>query len=288
MGQRPHEPARTPVTPAGMHRETLTFLLASACAAAPLAGQLRPLEPTQWEVFDGAKTVAVAAGFGVHWDQRASLAGTEGRLVELGNFQGTWRSGRIAVEGAGTPYRFFRDERRFAPAFGGALDSSGPDRHDVGDYRLATTVLLTPPGCPAAGVLRFGVRIPTTTNGVGIDRDATDFFALLGGRLDHGPLRLTAESGVGVYGTRYVDFEQSDVLVYSLGAEVRAGPVTPTVALLGQKDGTSKEVRGNEDLSEVRLGVRAGERYWVQAQLVKGLATFSPATGLLVSAGLSR
>ena len=271
-----------------MHWKTIAMLLASACAAAPAGAQLRPLEPAQWEVFDGGKTVALSAGAGVHRGQRASLAGTEGRLVELGNFQATWRSGRIAVEGAGTPYRFFRDRSRFAPAFGGARDENGPDRHDVGDYRLATTHRLTPPGRAAAGVLRFGVRIPTTTNAVGIDRDATDFFALVGGRIDTGPLRLTGESGVGVYGTRYVDFEQSDVLVYSLGAEIPLAAVTPSLALLGQKDGVSKEVRGNEDLSELRVGLRVGRSRWVRAQFVKGLATFSPAAGLLLSAGVSR
>jgi hypothetical protein len=261
---------------------------AAACWAAPAGAQLRPLEPTQWEVFEPGSVVALTAGGGVHWKQRAALAGTTGRLVELGNFQATWRSGRIAVEGAGTAYRFFRDESRFAPAFGGARDENGPDRHDVGDYRLATTILLTPPAQAAAAVLRFGVRIPTTTNTVGIDRDQTDFFALVGGRVKAIRLRLTGETGVGVYGTRYPNFEQSDVLVYSLAAELPFGMVTPSVALLGQKDGTSAILRGNEDLSELRLGIRVGARRWAQAQLVKGLATFSPRAGVLLAAGLAR
>ena len=265
----------------------ILFALTAGCAA-PTAAQLRPLEPAQWEVFEGGTTVAVTAGVGVHWDQRAALAGTTGRLVELGNFQATWRSGRIAVEGAGTAYRFFRDESRFAPAFGGARDENGPDRHDVGDYRLATTVLLTPAQRPAAAVLRFGVRIPTTTNDVGIDRDQTDFFALVGGRLIASRLRLSGETGVGVYGTRYSNFEQSDVLVYSLAAELPLGAVTPGIALMGQKDGTSAILRGNEDLSELRLGVRVGTRYWLKAQLVKGLETFSPRAGLLLAAGFAR
>jgi hypothetical protein len=275
-----------------MGRRTIrarTILLALAAAsAAPAAAQLRPLEPAQWEVFDAGTTVAATAGGGVHWDQRAALAGTTGRLVELGNFQATWRSGRIAVEGAGTSYRFFRDESRFAPAFGGARDENGPDRHDVGDYRLATTVLLTPAQHSAAAVLRFGVRIPTTSNQVGIDRDQTDFFALVGGRVVANRLRLSGETGVGVYGTRYPNFEQSDVLVYSLAAELPLGLVTPGAALLGQKDGTSAILRGNEDLSELRLGIRVGTRYWLRAQLVKGLERFSPRAGLLLAAGLAR
>ncbi|MBW3628825.1 MAG: hypothetical protein KY464_05960 [Gemmatimonadetes bacterium] len=264
------------------------ILVAIARFAAPGAAQLRPLEPTQWEVFEAGTKFVASAGGGIHWDQRAALAGTEGRLLELGNFQASWRSGRMAVEGAGTAYRFFRDQSRFAPAFGGALDENGPDRHDVGDYRLATTLLLTPPASTTAAVLRFGVRIPTTSNDVGIDRDQTDFFALVGGRIQAQRFWVAAETGVGVYGTRYPNFEQSDVLVYALSAQLPLGVLTPSLGLLGQKDGTSAILRGNEDLSELRLGVRLGRAHWVQAQLVKGLAAYSPGAGLLISGGAIR
>ena len=61
-----------------------------------------------------------------------------------------------------------------------------------------------------------------------------------------------------------------------------------TAVIVGHQDGHGWEVRGNEDLSELRVGVRVGRSRWVQAQFVKGLATFSPAAGLLLSAGVSR
>jgi hypothetical protein len=254
------------------------------------AAQLRPLEPMAWEVFDGGRTLAATLGAGVHRDQRASLAGTQGRLVELANFQVTWRNDRIALEASGTPLRLLEDQTRFAEAFGGALDQTGPHRHDSGDYRLATAVLLTPPSWRrAAGIVRFGTRLPTTNNREGLDRDQTDFFGLVGARLRAPHLRVAAETGVGIYGTRYPNFEQSDLWIYAASAELPLGKVTPMASLLGQMDWSSgAQLRGNEDLSELRAGVRVGSAYWVQAQVVKGLATFSPSTGVLLSVGRSR
>ena len=269
----------------------LFALIAVAVAGVtPASAQLRPLQPLAWEVFDAGRSTSGWVGMGVHREQRASLAGTEGRLAEAGNFQGTWRSGRVAVEAAGTVYRFLRDEERFAPAFGGALDEEGPDRSDSGDYRLLTTVLLTPPDRhgPAAA-LRFGTRLPTTNNRVGLDRDQTDFFGLVAGRAPLGPLRLAAETGVGIYGTRYADFEQSDLWIYAASAELPAGALTASAALLGQMDLSAGEpLRGNEDLAELRAGLRLGRARWLQAQLVRGLTPFSPSLGVLLSAGVTR
>lgn len=257
--------------------------------ATPAPAQLRPLEPLAWEVFDAGRSVGAWAGVGVHAEQRASLAGTAGRLVEAGNFQATWRSGRVALEAAGTVYRLLEDQERFAPAFGGALDREGPRRSDSGDYRLLTTVLLTPPDRPAAAALRFGTRLPTTDNRVGLDRDQTDFFGLLAGRAPLGPLRLAGESGVGIYGTRYPAFEQSDLWIYAASAELPAGALTASATVLGQMDWSAGEpLRGNEDLAELRLGARWGRSLWVQAHFVRGLTAFSPRAGALLSAGATR
>jgi hypothetical protein len=267
-------------------------MLAAAVAACPGsgAGQLRPLEPMAWEVFDTGRSLAATVGVGGYQEQRASLAGTEGRLLELPNFQLTWRSARIAVEASGTPLRFFEDRARFAEAFGGALDQTGPHRHDSGDYRLATAVRLTPTHWSrTTAVVRFGTRLPTTNNREGLDRDQTDFFGLVGGRLRTSRLRLAAETGVGIYGTRYVNFEQSDLWLYSASAELPLGALTPMASLLGQMDWSSgAQLRGNEDLSELRVGARLGSGLWLQAQLVKGLATFSPGWGAQLSVGVVR
>ena len=84
---------------------------------------------------------------------------------------------------------------------------------------MSTSVLLTPPEWRAQAALRFGTRLPTSDNAVGLDRDRTDFFALAGGRLRGERLSVAGEAGVGIFGTRSEHHEQSDALVYSLAAE---------------------------------------------------------------------
>ncbi len=267
-----------------------TVALAAALAllsVAPARAQLRPLDPAEWRVWEG-RTLVAGAGGGAFTRQRASLAGTEGRLLEAGNFSFSWRTGRVALEGGGTVQRFFRVEERFAAPHGGARPVESGGLHDAGDYRIATVVRLTPENAGALAVLRFGTRLPTTDNRVGLDRDQTDFFAMLGGRMGRGALRVSAETGVSINGTRDPGFEQSDVWVYLLRVE-RAGALTPSLTLTGHEDGLPRRtIRGNEDLGEVRLGLRAGRRRWVEAALVKGYTPFSPGVGVIVQAGVER
>jgi len=263
--------------------------LALALLPAGAGAQLRPLEAAPWRIFEAGRTVTAGAGMAVYHRQRASLAGTEGRLLELGNFQAAWRSGRIAVEAAGTVYRSLREDRALIAPYEGVEPRDGSRRADAGDYRVSTTVLLTPADAPAQAVVRFGTRLPTTDNSVGLERDRTDFYALLGGRLRRGALAAAGEAGVGIYGTRSPNHEQSDAIVYALSAEYALGRVTPTLALLGHADPFDAWTpRGNEDLAELRAGVRVGGRYWVEAQWVRGLAEFSPRSGLVLSAGTER
>ena len=73
---------------------------------------------------------------------------------------------------------------------------------------------------------------------------------------------------------------------YSFGIELALGPIRSTASMVGHKDGLESDVRGNEDLNELRFGVRAGDRYWIQAAAVKGLAEFSPGGGLLLMFGI--
>ena len=260
-----------------------------ALAISPARAQLRPYDPIDWAIYDEGRSLSASVGTSTLWDQRASLAGTEGRLHELGMFQASTRVGRIDLEAAGTIYRILIEERSFAPPVPSTDPKALGRRGDHGDYRLSTTVMLTPAAGPAAAVLRFGTRIPTTDNRVGLERDQTDFFALLGGRVDHGALRASLELGVGIHGTREPDFEQSDVLVYATTLTFRSGAIQPSLVLLGHSHGTSDRViRGNEDLSEVRLQVRAGRNRWVQLQATRGLTPFSPAAGLTITAGMAR
>lgn len=262
---------------------------AAALAALPVAAsaQLRPLEPFEWRMFQDGRTVSAQVGGGWLADQRASRAGTEGTLVEAGNFRAFWRTGRVVLEAGGTVQRRFDEASRFAPAEPDVRPADGGERRDAGDYRVLTAVRLTSEGAPVAAALRFGARLPTTDNTVGLDRDATDFFATLGGRAARGRMALQAEAGVGIFGTREAAFEQDDLLIYALRAEYAAGPVVPMVTVVGQQVGSGHgEIRGNESLGEVRMGVRAGGRRWVLAEAVAGYTDFSPGLGVLVSAGM--
>lgn len=278
------------MTGAALKPYVRTLLLAAcavlACAPAARA-QLRPLEPFEWRMFYGGRSVSAQVGGGWMQGQRASLAGTEGTLVEAGNFRAFWRTGRVVLEAGGTVQRFFDEESRFAPAEPDVLADDDGRRRDAGDYRVLTTVRLTREGAPVAAALRFGARLPTTDNTVGLDRDVTDFFATVGGRVARGRVALQGEAGVGIFGTREREFEQDDLLIYALRAEYAAGPLQPMLTVVGQQVGTGhQEIRGNESLGEVRLGVRAGRRRWVLAEVVKGYTEFSPDVGVLVSAGM--
>ncbi|HSU13887.1 hypothetical protein [Longimicrobium sp.] len=255
----------------------------------PARAQLRPLDAFDWRLFDGDGVVMGEVGGGWMRDQRASLAGTEGTLVEAGSFRAFWRTGRVVIEAGGTVQRFFREDGRFAPADPEVTPDADGRRHDAGDYRIATAVRLTGEGAPVVAVLRFGTRLPTTDNRVGLDRDATDFFATLGGRARRGRVAVQAEAGVGIFGTRDPDFEQDDLLVYALKAEYDGGLVAPAVTVLGQQVGAGHhEIRGNESLGEVRAGLRIGRREYLRAEIVHGYTGFSPSWGVLVSAGVVR
>lgn len=77
--------------------------------------------------------------------------------------------------------------------------------------------------------------------------------------------------------------EQSDVFAYAVSAGWRGAWLSPMISLAGQAGGSGG--RGNEALSELRAGVRIGQRRWVQVSAVRGLVPFSPAGGILMSAG---
>jgi hypothetical protein len=261
----------------------------SLFSLAHASGQLRPLEPFDWDALRASSTLQVSLRAAWLHEQRASLAGTIGELFELGEARVLWRVGSVVIELAGTPQRWFSDDGEFAAPTGGA--ESPPEdgqRHDSGDYRVATAVRLTSNGARSA-VLRFGTRLPTTDNRVGLDRDQTDFFALLGADQQAGNWHLAGEAGVGINGTRVANYEQLDVLLYAVQVQRRAGAFGVGLTMLGQEDLKAREarhIRGNEDLGELRLSLRAGRQRWFEVVLVRGIREFSPELGVLIGAGI--
>jgi hypothetical protein len=257
------------------------------CFIAPQSqAQLRPLEPARWRLFSEAATLSVEIGGSMLIDQRASLAGETGNLWEAGNFSLAWRTGRVILEASGTAQRFFRETSTFDDPYPDVEPAHDGRRHDSGDYRVSTTVRLTPSAWPIDGIVRFGTRLPTTDNTTGLDRDAVDFFATIGASRSVRFASFSGEAGLGIHTTREQRFEQDDLFLYSGRAELRAGPFIPSAAIIGQIHGTGhSEIRGVEDLGEIRLGVRVGRARWLRAEYVKGYETFSPSYGFIVTAG---
>ncbi|HEX9109767.1 MAG TPA: hypothetical protein VF832_21135 [Longimicrobiales bacterium] len=260
--------------------------LAAALAPSRAAAQLRPLEPLPWEVLAPGTTALARLGGGLLGGQRASLAGTEGRLLQLGNWQAAWRTGRVALELGGTALNIFDDRSRWAdPADGAALRFGR--RVDAGELRLTTAVRLTPAAWPAAAALRFGARLPTGSHVRGLEREETDFLGTLGLAWAKGALSAAAEAGIGIFGTRVPGFTQEDDLIFAARAGYRLGPLRPELVLTGQSSPLRyRRPRGVEDLRELRLGARAGTRRWLEAYWVHGLTPFSPSSGVLLGMGM--
>ncbi|CAN5788698.1 hypothetical protein BH23GEM6_BH23GEM6_01230 [soil metagenome] len=264
------------------------LIILVALAPGTSAAQLRPLEPLPWRVMDQNTTLIVDAGFGIHHDQRASLAGTTGKLLESGNLLAAWRSGRIAIEAGGTVNRRFHDRVRYAEPHP-TVEHHGPQREDSGDYNIGTIVRLTPGESPDMLALRFGTRLPNSNDRVGIDRDRADFYALIGGQLRRQGLRVAAEGGVGIFGSHDLRYEQADPLLYAVSSDYTLGPATLSALFLGHRAGFGGWVqRGNESRSELRLGAGIGHRHRLRFSYVHGLADHSPSRGWLIGVGAVR
>lgn len=250
---------------------------------------MRPLDHADWRLITGNGTFTARAGASRLFDQRASLAGTTGDLWEAGIVTLAWRTGRVTLEASGTAQRFFQENERFAEPYADVIPTDDGHRHDSGDYRIGTSVRLTPDDSRVTGAVRFGTRLPTTDNTTGLDRDALDFFGTIGAAGSVSSLLLSGEAGIGIHSTRETRFEQEDVLLYSLRAEMTGFRLVPSVEVLGQRHGTTHAaIRGVEDLGEVRAGIRVGSTFFMSIEGVVGYETFSPARGLIVLAGYRR
>ncbi len=283
---RPTPRAGAPADPRTRRAAHLALVLAALLSLpGGAAAQLRPLEPAPWEVFEAGTGIYSRVGGSLFWRQRASLAGTEGRLLELGSYQAAWRTGRVALEVGGSALRIFDDRSRWADPAEGAVSYFGR-RVDAGELRMGTSLRLTPERWAAGALLRFGARLPTASHVKGLDREETDFLSTLALAWRRGPLLAAAEAGIGILGTRLPDFTQEDDLVYAARLGWRLGLLRPELTFAGQSSPLHyRRPRGVEDLRELRLGLRAGGRRWLEATWVHGFVPFSPRSGLLLAAG---
>jgi hypothetical protein len=256
--------------------------MAVACWAASAGAQLRPLDPGDFDVLDH-QSWRMETGAGVLGGQRASLAGTSGNLLEIGVTRIVWSLGRVALELSGTLLRVYEDEEVFTEPVGGARPSDGRRRIDAGDTRVSTLVRLSGPAASTPWYLRFGTRLPSTDNRVGLGRDQTDFFTTVAVRPEWGTWVVTGEFGLGINGTRDTGNEQIDPLLFAVTATRTMGNIRPLLEATGQHDPRSnRDRRGNENIGEVRLGFVAGADRGMSVLIVRGWTATSPDLGLLV------
>ena len=257
----------------------------AALWASPASSQLRPLDPMDFSVL-GEPGWTVEVGLGVLAGQRASLAGTSGDLLELGTTRIAWSLGRVALELSGTLLRVYEDDTVLTDPVGGARPPDGTRRIDAGDVRVTTLVRLSGDDASAPLFLRFGTRLPSTDNRVGLGRDQTDFFSTLAIRPVWGRWMLGAEFGMGINGTRDTGHEQIDPFLFAVSAIYDEGSFRPLLEATGQHDPRSnRDRRGNENIGEVRLGFRAGVDRWLTVLLIRGWTATSPDLGLVIRFG---
>lgn len=277
------------------HRFAVALAITSElCGPAAAAAQLRPLDPVEWRAFDPGAGAIGGVGGGLLAGQRASIGGLRGRLLEAPAMILAWaastpspdRQARVVLRAIVHPLRVLSVDSVVSTPLAGTTELDGRSARDAGDNALETLVRLTSDGPGHTGrilALRYGVRLPTHNDRRGLDRHRTDFYGSVAGGSSMGGWRLSGEAGLGVFGTRQAAAPHALPFLYSIAARRRFGVLEPSVSVVGQASRNGQ--RGNEDLSELRAGVRAGRSGWVEATFVRGLARHSPAAGLLVFIG---
>lgn len=251
----------------------------------PLQAQLRPLEPMNWAALENPGAT-VELGASVLDGQYAPLAGTRGRLWELGTVELTWSVGRASVTAAGSTRLIFHDRTVVAPPTGDARPPDGSVRRDRGVLSISAALLLAgSPDSRALG-LRLGARLPTGENTVGLSRDQTDFFTSLAGAWSPGAWRISGEAGLAILGTRQRWQEQVDQLLFATRVLRDLGDWRPYAEVVGRHDTRpGEEIRGVESLGEVRIGTYLGRRRWLRVEALRGWTRQGPDWGVRLLVG---
>ncbi|HEX6589792.1 MAG TPA: hypothetical protein VF039_12285 [Longimicrobiales bacterium] len=237
--------------------------------------QIRPTDRAPLELLDQS---FVRCGAGRYSDQTATLAGTRGTMTQLGECTVQLARAGATFRVEGIAQRLFRDESQYAAPAQGVVEG-GPHRADAGEWGIDVVVPLRG-WLPA---LRVGVRLPTTDDRTGLERDATDAYATISGLRDAGPLWLSGEVGVGIHGTRNLEREQQDVLLFAVAAGGRRGALSGYTTVVGHRFWMNEWTdRGNENLAELRVAadLRVSEHWSLGAVALRGLAEHSPAAGV--------
>jgi hypothetical protein len=245
----------------------------------PTWAQQRPLRTDDAQLLEVGR-VRLELGMEFLQNQGYSLSGLEGDLTRLGvsSFQaGVGEFAEFQI--SGVMQDFLVVNHRTTPVI--APDFAGNSTSDFGDLVLATKLkLAAEKGSRPAIAFKFAVELPNASHTSGLGNDETEFYSsvLLAKRL--GPARLLGNVGMAILGNP-VGSGQSDLITYGAAFIV---PVHPTVNIVGEingRQGIEKEHVGNENQSQVRLGVQmrvAGLRWDLGG--VAGLKPLDPNSGI--------
>ncbi len=244
-------------------------------------GQQRPLRTDDAQLLETG-LVRLELGIEFFQNQRYSLSGLEGDLTRLGVSSVQIGVGEYAeFQISGVMQDFLVVENRTPPAI--APDFAGNSTSDFGDLILATKLKLAQEkGSRPAFAFKFAVQLPNASQQSGLGNDETEFYSTILLSKHLGPARLLGNVGMAILGNP-VGSGQSDVITYGAAFLL---PVHPKINLVGEINGrqaVEKEHVGNENKSQVRLGVQiraAGLRWDLGG--IAGLKPLDPDSGIAV------
>lgn len=260
----------------------LLFLGSWFALVLPSWGQQRPLRTDDPELLELGK---IRAEFGLEFlqKQRYSLSGLEGDLTRAGIAAlhvGVGEYAEFQISGILQDFLSVskRTQAAIPPAF------TGNSTSDFGDLVLGAKLKLAPEKVARpAFAFKFAVELPNAKHDSGLGNDQTQFFASILMSKRVGKARILGNLGMAILGNPVVLGRQADVLIYGGGLIF---PVSSRVNFVGEvngRKGPSPQRLGNEDQSQVRIGVQlqaAGLRWDIGG--VAGIQKYDPDTGIVV------
>jgi len=261
---------------------SLLFFGIVVCIALPSWSQQRPLRTDDAELLEVGK-IRTELGVEFLHNQSYSLSGLEGDLTRLGVTAFHVGVGEYAeFQISGVIQDFLSVSNRTTAVIPPSFD--GNSTHDFGDLVLGTKLKLArESGRRPAFAFKFAVELPNAKHDSGLGTDQTEFYAsiLLSKRI--AKARILGNVGLAILGNPVVIGRQADVLTYGLAALLPLKSRINLVAEINGRKGPNPQRVGNEDQSQMRLGVQllAGGLRWDMGG-VAGFKKYDPDSGLAV------
>ncbi len=262
-------------------RRSALFLGILACVALPTRAQQRPLRVDDAELLEVGK---VRTEFGVEFlqNQGFSLSGLRGDLTRAGMAAvhvGVGEYAEFQISGVLQDFLSVSDRSASPPI---PPSFNGQSTSDFGDLVLASKIKLArESGLRPALAFKFAVELPNAKHDSGLGNDETEFYAsvLLSKRLHRA--RILGNIGMAILGNPVVNGRQADVLTYDVGILYPLNSRVNLVGEIGGRKGPNPQRIGNEDQSQMRLGVQlqAGGLRWDLGG-VAGFKEYDPDSGI--------